>query len=220
MISCYKYVLVDESLRLHYSVFRRICKAAEQNGQVCIFSTDPSAILTNTEKEQDIIGRIRKLGLAGEYELSEKLRMNMELYTFLLKLKHLNARTEKTYEFDHVSINYAADVEEARSIIRYFRDKEYIFINAHITEDDPFADLAEDFGSHHIAGREYDRVVMLMDSSFSYDDKGYLQGIPAPDPELLYPNLFYQGITRVRDRLAIVVLDNKELLRSILSIIK
>lgn len=218
-ISSYDYVLVDESLRLHHSVFEMICQAAEENKQICIFSTDPSAILTNAEKEQDIIGRIRSLGLAGEYELSEKLRMNMELYTFLLKMKHLNARTEKTYEFEHVSVNYASDEEEARRIIGYFKDKEYVFINAHITADDPFADLAEDFGSHHVAGREYDKVVMLMDSSFHYDDKGYLKGIPEPDPELLYPNLFYQGITRVRDRLAIVVMNNPELLRKLLSII-
>ncbi len=218
-IGSYKYILVDESLRLHRYVFEMICRAAEKNKQICIFSTDPSAVLTNTEKEQDIIGRIRSLGLAGEYELSEKLRMNMELYTFMLKMKHLNARTEKTYEFEHVSVNYASDVDEARRIIGYFRDKEYVFINAHITADDPFADLAEDFSSHHVAGREYDRVVMLMDSSFRYDDNGYLKGIPEPDPELLYPNLFYQGITRVRDRLAIVVMKNLELLRKILSII-
>lgn len=215
----FDHVLVDESLRLHRSVFENICKAAEQNRQVCIFSTDPSAVLTNAEKEQDIIGRIRSLGLAGEYELSEKLRMNMELYTFLLKLKHLNARTEKTYEYENVSVNYASDADEACRIIRYFRDKGYVFINAHITEDDPFADIAEDFGSQHIAGREYDRVVMLMDGSFSYDENGYLQGIPEPDPEMPYPNLFYQGITRVRDRLALVVMGDPELLRNILSII-
>ena len=219
MISSYEYVLVDETLRLHHSVFDNICLAAEKNGQITIFSTDPSAILTNAEKEQDIIGRIRDLGLAGEYELSERLRMNMELHTFLLKLKHLNASTEKAYEFEHVSVNYAADVEEARRIIRYFRDKNHVFINAHITENDPFADLAEDFGTQHIAGREYDRVVMLMDGSFSYDDNGYLHGIPEPDPELLYPNLFYQGITRVRERLAIVVMGDPVLLRNILSII-
>ena len=218
-ISQYNYVLVYEALRLHHSVFEKICRSAEQNGQICIFSTDPSAILTNAEKEQDIIGRIQSLGLAGEYGLSERLRMNMELHTFLLKLKHLGARTEKTYEFEHVSVNYAADVTEARRIIKYFKDKEYVFINAHITADDPFADLAEDFGSQHIAGREYDRVVMLMDDSFRYDGNGYLRGIPEPDPELLYPNLFYHGITRVRDRLAIVVMDNPGLLRNILSII-
>ena len=219
MIKDFDYVLVDESLRLRNSVFDMIRNAAEQNGQICIFSTDPSAILTNAEREQDIIGRIQSLGLAGEYSLTEKIRMNMELHTFLMKLMHLEAKIEKTYDFDHVSVNYANNVEEARRLIGYFKEKKYTFINPHIAEDDPFADLEEDFSNQHIAGREYDRVVMLMDSSFYYDSEGYLKGIPEPDPELLYPNLFYHGITRVRELLAIVVLEDQELLRSVLSII-
>ena len=60
---------------------------------------------------------------------------------------------------------------------------------------------------------------MLMDSSFSYDENGYLRGIPEPDPENPYPNLFYPGITRVREHLALVILDAPELLNNILSIL-
>ena len=61
---------------------------------------------------------------------------------------------------------------------------------------------------------------MLMDDSFSYDQDGYLKGIPEPDPELLYPNMFYHGITRARELLAIVVLGDMGLFRTILTIIE
>lgn len=60
---------------------------------------------------------------------------------------------------------------------------------------------------------------MLMDSSFEYDKEGFLRGIPQPDPDSPYPNIFYQGITRVRDSLSIVILDAPELLGAVLSII-
>ena len=62
-------------------------------------------------------------------------------------------------------------------------------------------------------------MVMLMDSSFSYDGEGYLMGIPKPDPGNPYPNIFYSGITRVREHLALVILDAPELLDNILSIL-
>ena len=217
-ISGYEYILVDETLRMSEDEFELVCRSAEKNEQICVFSTDPAALLTTEEKERDIAGRIRSLGLAGEYELSERLRTNMELFSFIMKLKHLSCRTERNYEFEHVSINYANNVDEAVEIIRYFRSRGYIFINGHITADDPFAACAEDFSAQHIIGREYDKVVMLMDSSFFYDEDGYLQGIPQPDADI-YPNIFYPGITRVRERLALVILDAPELLRRVLTII-
>ena len=216
----YDFVLVDESHRLSNAAFVKLCDSAEKNGQICIFSTDPDAVLSNDEKKRNIAGRIRSLGLTGEFELSEKLRMNMEIYTFIMKLKHLNFQTDRTYDYDDITVNYANTVKEARGIIQYFRSRGFIFINAcHGRRDDEFSECEEEFGSEHIIGREYDKVVMLMDSSFYYDGDGFLKGISKPDSDSIYPNIFYQGITRVRERLALVILDAPELLRRILSII-
>ena len=59
-----------------------------------------------------------------------------------------------------------------------------------------------------------------MYSSFFYNDDGELQGVPHPNPDYLYPNLFYQGITRVREKLAIIVVDNLELFSKIATILE
>jgi hypothetical protein len=200
-------------------VFDILIKAAETYEQVCIFSTDPSAVLTDTELENDMQGRIQTLGLAGQYELSESLRVNMEIQTFISRLRHLSCKTEKNYEFEHISVNYANNTDEARELIEYFREKGYVFINAHRYPNDPFADIEDSFGYRHIAGREYNSAVVLLDDSFSYDEDGYLRGIPEPDPKHPYPDIFDPGITRVRERLALVILDAPELLSSILSIL-
>jgi hypothetical protein len=58
---------------------------------------------------------------------------------------------------------------------------------------------------------------MLMDGSFSYDETGALRGIP--DPEYLYPNLFYQSVTRVREQLALIVVNAPELFGQIVTIL-
>lgn len=220
----YDFILVDESHRLSSEEFEAICSSASASDQICIFSSDPERILTNAEKKRDIAGRINALPPDGTFELSERLRMNRELYAFIMTLRHLSYKPDSTYDYDEVSVNYANDTIEAVRLISYFRSQGYVFIDARIPApdagSDPFAEIAEEFDVRHLIGSEYDKVVMLMDSSFYYDKDGFLNGIPAPDPEALYPNLFYQGITRVRDRLSLVILDAPDLYRRIISIIK
>ena len=59
---------------------------------------------------------------------------------------------------------------------------------------------------------------MLMDNSFYYDEEGILKGIPHPNPDYLYPNLFYQGVTRVREKLSLIIVDAPALFEKITSI--
>ena len=218
-ISRYDFVFVDEALRIEPAVFDIIVRSALTCEQICIFSTDPSAMLTDPERENDMSGKIHSLGLAGEYELSERLRLNMEIQTFISRLKHPGGKTEKTYEFEHVSVNYANDADEARGMIKYFRERGFVFINGHRYPGNPFADLEEQFAYRHVAGREYNGAVMLMDRSYRYDETGHLRGIPEPDPGRPYPNIFFPDITRVREHLALVILDAPELFETILSIL-
>ncbi len=223
----YNFILTDESHRLSTGTFAAICQSASENDQICIFSSDPESVLTRSEKERNIAGRIHSMPLRGEFQLSERLRMNRELHSFIMTLKHITRKTDRSYGYSDVSVNYANDPAEAMKLISYFKSKGYVFINAgipkpgttHHDPQDPFAEIAEEFDVHHIIGREYDKIVMLMDSTFYYDENGFLQGIPQPDPEYIYPNLFYQGITRVREKLALVVMDAPELFRRILGII-
>ena len=59
-----------------------------------------------------------------------------------------------------------------------------------------------------------------MDKSFYYDADGNLQGIPHPNPDYLYPNLFYQGISRVREKIALIVVDAPVLFEKVTSVLE
>lgn len=218
-LGVYDFVFVDEALRIDPATFDIICSAAETYEQACIFCTDPAAVLTEQERRNDIDGRIAALGLSGDYELSERLRMNMQIQCFLHKLKHLAFEPDRSYEYEQISLNYANDADEAREIIKYYKDRGYVFINAHRYPGGPYEDLEEDFECRHVVGREYGNVVMVMDSSFHYNEEGYLRGIPEPDPAHPYPNIFDSKVTRVRDHLALVIEGDPELFGKIISII-
>ena len=219
LLSAYRSVLVDESHRLAPELFRAVCRSARLGGQVCIFSSDPGQVLTAAQERWDIPGRIDALPPAGRYVLSEKLRMNRELSDFIRCLKNRNYRPKQAMDYSCVELDWANTTREAQDLLEYHRSRGFVCINYTRTGSgpDPFADYAEDFDAHHVIGQEFDKVVMLMDGSFSYDETGALRGIP--DPEYLYPNLFYQSVTRVREQLALIVVNAPELFGQIVTIL-
>ena len=218
----YNYILVDEVHRIKPEWFDIICEAVRKNGQICIFSSDPEQILTSGERQNDIVGRIRELPPDAEYVLSEKFRINKELSAFIASVKNLNFRPESPMDYANVALNYANTTQEAQYLLEYYRAKGYVFINYSkpAYEQSPYAAYEEDFDAPHVIGQEFDKVVMLLDASFYYDEEGYLHGIPYPDPDFLYPNLFYQGVTRVREELALIVVCAEELFGKIAGILK
>lgn len=221
-LGSYSYVLVDETHRMTTAQFEAVCGSVRRNDQVCVFSSDPEQILSTAERRNQIAQKIEALPPAGTYTLSEHIRANKELSSFLLCLKNLNHRAKAAVDYADVALNYANTTQEAQLLLEYYRRKGYTFINYTKPRfaESPYADYEEDFDTHHVIGREYDKVVMLMDSSFFYDEDGFLQGIPYPDPDYLYPNLFYQGVTRVREKLALIVVNAPELFDRIVSIIR
>ena len=72
--------------------------------------------------------------------------------------------------------------------------------------------------SHEVIGQEFDYVLVVIDNNFRYDANGDLTAREHPNPEYLFPRLFYQNISRAREKLCIVVLNNKELFGNLLHI--
>lgn len=61
---------------------------------------------------------------------------------------------------------------------------------------------------------------MVMGKNFVYDCEGKLNSHPHPHNNYLYRQLLFQGLTRTRERLAIIVWDNKPVFEALLSIVQ
>ena len=218
----YRHVLVDEAHRIYPGQLERILRQAEASGQACVFCTDPEQVLSRAERRNGIVGRLRRLPLDGDFTLSEKLRANEEISSFIQCLKNLGHRPPRRMDYSNVEVNCANTVAEAQNLLAYYRARGYVFINCTKSRErpGPYAEYAEEFDAHRVIGQEYDRVVMLMDRSFHYDSRGILRGIPKPNLDYLYPNLFYQGITRARENLALIVVRASRLFDKITSILR
>lgn len=57
-----------------------------------------------------------------------------------------------------------------------------------------------------------------MDNNLYYN-KG-LRSTQHPNPDYLYPLLFFQGVTRVRNKLTIIVVNNENVYNSLMNIVQ
>ena len=94
----------------------------------------------------------------------------------------------------------------------------------YIYDDDTRKATAPDNDSIEVSEatcREFDRVVMLLDDSFTYDDKGYLRSVTSPDliGNSVVRDLFH-GLSRAKEKIAIVVRGNKPVFKQILTILQ
>lgn len=72
--------------------------------------------------------------------------------------------------------------------------------------------------THNVIGQEYDGVCMLLDSNWKFDGKKLISNTH-PNPNYLFLNLLYQGLTRVRKKLVLVVCE-KSVLQALLFLLQ
>ena len=216
----YSFVLVDEAHGVNLEQFNVIVNFVRKQKAIGVFSSNPEEILPTHEKQFGITSLINSASNLGEFELSEKIRSNKDIHAFITVMKNLNRKNDFNTGYSDVEICFSANMREAFEICSYYKKKGYVFIDYSRSEkNDMISSLGEDFDKSKVIGVELEKVVMLIDNSFFYDFSGKLEGVPVFNPDKLYPNPFYSSITRIRDKLAVVVLKDSVLFEKICSII-
>lgn len=159
------------------------------------------------------------------YKLTNRIRLNSELSTFLRVLFSATGTFRRDYP--GVSVSYGKDLEEAMNIVRFYEEEGYIFIwdkGMDVCKDSsghfpPSALTSAECGS--VTGKEYDKVVMLLDDSFYYDDDRFLRNRESDtgSGSSRIMNLFH-GLSRAKDNIALVIISNKQLLDRIYYILQ
>lgn len=123
-------------------------------------------------------------------------------------------------DYRNIEVLYAENYEIAKKIVKYYVDvRDYKFISytpSRIRSDiDQFGNYVN---THHIIGQEFDNVIFSMDKSFRYTEEGRLQGKVHPNPDYIFYKLWFQGVSRAREKLCILIIGNEELFDKILSV--
>lgn len=217
----YKYVIVDEAQRLYRCTLEEILKNyASKDYSICIFAYDYAQVLSKKEKLRNNPEYLRKIAGFNEERLSERIRCNKEIYRFIGNMMNLSNKPKDNIIYKNIEISYADGLEEANNIVLSYQNKGYVFIT--LTPSQYYKNGIDEFSnninSHDVVGQEFDRVVVVIDDNFKYSEDGVLQGRVHPNPDYIFAKLFYQNITRAREKLAIIVWNNLELFEQLLTI--
>lgn len=212
---------VDECHRMYLKQFQKLTNHIKKHNKFAVFSYDDEQKL---QKKEEIAGIVKQMKLLDNFcegvKLSEKIRSNPEIASFIKKLFNLNSLTGNI-DYKAIKIIYAKNSEEAKNIIRLNSD--YTFINYTVSNYyscsfDSYVDI-QDKNTHEVIGQEYDKVITIIDENFFYDKNNILCGKSHPNPDYIFRQLLFQALTRCRKQLAIVIVNNMQLLKNILNTI-
>jgi len=219
-LSSYYVVIIDEAQRIYPDQLKRIVEIVQSTNGSCIFSYDKLQTLSNQEEIINIDQRINNINPIN-YKLSEKIRTNKEIASFIKALFN-NKRNDPLSNKENIELYYFKDIDDAKEFLGSLNTNEWEILrftpsqykNEH---HEKYSEISSKI-SHRVIGQEFDNVAITIDQFFSYNKKG----------ELIYRGYSYyhpvkmllQNITRTRKRLCVVIIDNNEILDRCISVLQ
>lgn len=221
-LSEYDVVVIDEAQRLTCTQLDNVFNQIQMGKGICIFSYDQNQTLAKCELNNDIENKLSAMQGINKYKLSEKIRSNKEISLFIKMLFNRQYNDPISQDNKNISINYFNTIEAGNSYLETLSNSEWELINfttsLYTGEYIDRYSISKGKNSHTVIGQEFDNVAIVIDKYFSYNEFGKLIYTTEAyyDPE----RMLFQNITRVRNKLNLVVIDNQTILDRCIFILK
>ncbi len=214
-------VIVDECQRIKQEQLSGIIQSVKENRIKCIFSYDKNQFLHNNEFYSNIIGTISEVVKETHtFSLSEKIRTNKELAAFTKNLFDLS-KINNIQEYKNIDIQYFAIANEATHYMEMLEENNWkiIHYSSPLFNKDPYGNyqLSCRDSAHMVLGQEYDNVAVIIDACFYYNKSGILSSNHV-NAYYRADKMLFQMVTRARNKLTVIIIDNEDLLDKCLKI--
>ena len=163
-----------------------------------IFSSDSEDVISPEELDRSIVEGLGKLPGIQKFHLTNRIRTNAELSSFIQNMLHLTDRkTSKPYP--HVSVVYANNEEETAALLEDYIHQGYEY---EIT-----------------AVRDIKRLVIILDERYYYDQNRYLRSKHFKEGRSDVRNLFHQ-LNQAKEELSIIVRENTYVYETLLTLLQ
>ena len=214
-------IVIDEAQRIREWQLKPIIEIALANNTPIIFSYDIEQYLSEGESRdvKEFLSVNNPESKTYYKQLTNKIRTNKEMASFITNLKHIG-RSNTYLNYRNVTIEYFEDIREVKKHIQYLSEccgwKAITYTNSQYSREplDRLASISE-LNAHDVIGQEFEKVVFVMDDNFHYDERGILT---CKKNYYSTKGMFYQIVTRVVDKMKIIVLKNPKLYEKLLSI--
>ncbi len=212
------YVMIDEADHLEPDVLSSLLKQARAGSIPVIMTYDPHHLLLENQERLTmeepsgesagetlsetscVIEQASSLSLA----FTGHIRINRPVYSFLRTLLHLKDHPGNP-DYSCIEVLYAGSRQEQDQISAYFRSRGYQLISH----------TGGTQAEEELIAQEYNKVLMILDDDFYYDETFHLR---IRNDETQGIRLIYEGLSRTRENLCLLVTGSRELFTSILSI--
>ena len=216
----YDIIIVDEAQRIYQAQFNDIKVNAEEKKMKCIFSFDEKQYLHNNEKSRNMAEQISKILTQPIYKLTDKIRTNKEIASFIKPLFNCNEKLSNL-KYANIDLCYCSQKQEVILLSKHLQQKGWKIPRytpgTHSTFCYEEYGTVEEESAHAVIGQEFDKVVAIIDNSFRYDGDGKLI---ANNEYYSQRQMLYQILTRTRQRLYVIILNNEPMLKRCLEILK
>lgn len=214
-------LIIDESQRLSKI---QVEKIIQQSTGYLIFSHDIHQKLNRTNQSEIVVEYIlNSTPASNNYKLSNKIRHNKPLASFVTKLFDLSKISTDQYkgsDYDDISFYFTKELSDAKYYVYYLKSIgwEYIYLTPSRINAEPLDKIKFlDKSSHKVIGQEYDNVVVIIDEHFYYTSALKL----SYNASAFYNPLetLFQAITRTRKKLTLVIINNENVYKHCINII-
>ena len=216
----YDIIIVDEAQRIYQAQFNDIKVNVEGKKMKCIFSFDEKQYLHNNEKSRNMAGQISAILTQPIYKLTDKIRTNKEIASFIKPLFDCNEKLSNL-KYANIDLCYCSQEQEVILLSKHLQEKGWKIPKYTPGRISKFCyegyGTAEEESAHEVIGQEFDKVVAIIDNNFGYDEGGKLI---ANNRYYSQRQMLYQILTRTRQRLYVIILSNEPMLKRCLEILK
>ena len=191
----YHAILVDEAHLLSVEKLNVLLYMSED--RPIIFSSDSEEMISPKEIDQSTMKRMEELPNLQTFRLTNRIRTNAELSSFIQNMMHLPVRKNQN-QYPHVFVVYANDAKEADTLVQdYVRQGYQYFPQGESTE----------LGI--TAVRDTEKMVVMLDERYYYDDELYFRSIhPMRNGQSEVRSLFHL-LNQAKENLTFVVKGNE-----------
>ncbi len=191
----YHAILVDEAHLLSVDKLNVLLEVSEN--RPIIFSSDSEEMISPKEMDQSTMKRMGELPDLQTFRLTNRIRTNAELSSFIQNMMHLPVRKNQN-GYPHVSVVYANDAKEADTLVQDYVWQGYQYF--------PQMEGAE-LGT--TAVRDTEKMVVVLDERYYYDEDLYLRSKnPMQNGQSEVRRLFHL-LNQAKENLTFVVKGNE-----------
>ena len=216
----YAAVCVDEAHWMTRDALGIVAEYAQTHQVPVIFSYDTEDAIAAKERKKAGTKWIEELEGFTKYRLTNRIRVNRELSSFIHRLMQL-PRVVHRDQYPSIHLNYANNWEEVRLFLEYYRQQGYIYIrDERIDACAKDTKEMKDIEVRRAACKEFESVVMLMDESFYYTERGYLLVDGDEEETNSRVRCLFHGLSRAKQQVAVIVKGNLLVFEKILQLLQ